>query len=243
MGHSLPAGVSLVMVAWLMSGSCILPSKFVRDWKWENVWLVFSVVSLVIVPWILAFAFVDRLIETYRALSLQQLAIPVLLGAGWGIAQILFGVSVKRLGLGIAYAIIVGLGAVLGTLVPLFVQQRVLAKEHALRLILSGVVVMSLGIFLTAWSGQIKERAAAVHKSPSHRSYLAAIFLAVLCGLMAPMLNYSFAFGQDIAKAAVTFGNQPVHAACAVWPVALAGGLVPNAAYSLWLLVKNRTSG
>jgi len=241
MEHSVPTGVSLVLVAGLMSGTCMLPSKFVRTWKWENVWLVFSMVSLVIIPWILAVAFVERLFETYRALSPQQLAIPILLGAGWGIAQILFGVSVKRLGLGIAYAIIVGLGAVLGTLVPLFVQQRTLAKEHALRLILSGVVVMSIGISLTAWSGQIKERAAGLHENPSHRSYLAATFLAVLCGLMAPMLNYSFAFGQDIAKTAVTLANQPVHAAYAVWPVGLAGGLVPNAAYSLWLLTKNRT--
>jgi L-rhamnose-H+ transport protein len=164
-----------------------------------------------------------------------------LLGAGWGIAQILFGVSVKRLGLGIAYAIIVGLGAVLGMLVPLFVQQRALANEHVLRLILSGVVVMSIGICLTAWSGQIKERAAAIHQSPSHGSYLVAVFLAVTCGLLAPMLNYSFAFGQDIAKTAVVFGNQPVYAAYAVWPVGLAGGLIPNAAYSLWLLAKNRT--
>jgi L-rhamnose-H+ transport protein len=229
------------MIAGVMSGSCMLPSKFVRAWKWENVWLIFSVLSLVIIPWILAVAFVSRLFETYRALALQQLAIPILLGAGWGIAQILFGVSVKRLGLGIAYAIIVGLGAVLGTLVPLFVQQRALANEHALTLILSGVVVMSIGILLTAWSGQIKERAAALHQSPSHGSYFAAIFLAVLCGLMAPMLNYSFAFGQDIAKAAVGFGNQPAHAAYAVWPVALAGGFVPNAAYSLRLLVKNQT--
>jgi L-rhamnose-H+ transport protein len=94
---------------------------------------------------------------------------------------------------------------------------------------------------LTAWSGQIKERATAIHESPPNRSYLAAIFLAVLCGLMAPMLNYSFAFGQDIAKSAVRFGNQPVHAAYAVWPVALAGGLIPNAAYSMRLLARNQT--
>jgi L-rhamnose-H+ transport protein len=229
------------MAAGLMSGTCMLPSKFVRAWKWENMWFVFSVISLVIVPWMLAAAFVDHLFETYRALALQQLAIPILLGAGWGIAQILFGVSVKRLGLGIAYAIIVGLGAILGTLVPFFVQQKAVAKENALALILSGVVVMSIGIFLTAWSGQIKERVATIHQSRSSRSYLAAIFLAVLCGLMAPMLNYSFVFGQDIAKAAVIFGNQPVNAAYAVWPVGLAGGLLPNAAYSLWLLGKNRT--
>jgi len=219
----------------------MLPVKFVRSWKWENVWLVFSILSLVVIPWSLALAFVGRLFETYRALSAHQLAVPMLLGAGWGIAQILFGVSVKRLGLGIAYAIIVGLSAVLGTVVPFFVQQRALAKEHTLELIICGVLIMATGIALTARGGQINERAAAPVRNPVHRSYPLAIFLAVLCGLMAPMLNYSFAFGQDIAKVAVAFGNQPVRAAYAVWPVGLAGGLVPNLFYSAWLLVKNHT--
>jgi L-rhamnose-H+ transport protein len=242
MGRSVLLGVSLVMIAGFMSGCCMLPVKFVRSWKWENVWLVFSILSLVVIPWSLAFAFVGRLFDTYRALSAHQLAVPMLLGAGWGIAQILFGVSVKRLGLGIAYAIIVGLGAVLGTVVPFFVQQRGLAKELTLELILCGVLIMAIGIALTAWGGQINERAAPVRK-PAHRSYPIAIFLAVLCGLMAPMLNYSFAFGQDIAKVAVAFGNQPVRAGYAVWPVGLAGGLVPNLFYSARLLFKNHTWG
>ena len=131
MGRSLLLGVSLVMIAGFMSGCCMVPVKFVRSWKWENVWLVFSILSLVVIPWSLALAFVGRLFATYRALSAHQLAVPMFLGAGWGIAQILFGVSVKRLGLGIAYAIIVGLSAVLGTVVPFFAQQRACKGTHA----------------------------------------------------------------------------------------------------------------
>jgi len=241
MGQPLLAGVALTMAAGLMSGTCMLPLKFVRSWKWENLWLVFSLVSLVIIPWMLAIGLVGSLFETYRTLPFRQLAIPMLFGAGWGVAQILFGISVKRLGLGIAYAVIVGLGAVLGTLVPLFAQQRPTAKEHAIQLIVGGVAVMVIGISLTTWGGQIKERATDISQSASHRAYPAAIFLAVLCGFMAPMLNYSFAFGQGIAQAAVRLGNQPVHSAYAVWPIGLAGGFLPNAAYSLWLLFKNRT--
>ncbi len=241
MGQPLLAGVALTMAAGLMSGTCMLPLKFVRSWKWENLWLVFSLVSLVIIPWMLAIGLVGSLFETYRTLPFRQLAIPMLFGAGWGVAQILFGISVKRLGLGIAYAVIVGLGAVLGTLVPLFAQQRPTAKEHTIQLIVGGVAVMVMGILLTAWGGQIKERATHISQSASHRAYPAAIFLAVLCGFMAPMLNYSFAFGQGIAQAAVRLGNQPVHGAYAVWPIGLAGGFLPNAAYSLWLLFKNRT--
>lgn len=70
MEHSVLLGVSLVMVAGFMSGCCMLPVKFVRSWKWENVWLVFSILSLVVIPESLALAFVGRLFDTYRALIL-----------------------------------------------------------------------------------------------------------------------------------------------------------------------------
>jgi L-rhamnose-H+ transport protein len=235
-------GIALTLVAGLMSGNCMLPMKFSRRWRWENLWLVFSVVSLVILPWALALALVDRLFETYGSLSLIQLAIPFLLGAGWGIAQVLFGISVQRLGLGLAYAIIVGLGAMLGTLVPLFVQHRAQVGSAALAEILSGVAVMIAGIGLSAWGGHCRERGSQedLELKPANR-YFAAVLLAILCGVMAPMLNYSFAFGQDIAHRAVQLGNPELRAAYAVWPIGLAGGFLPNIVYSLYLLRKHRT--
>jgi L-rhamnose-H+ transport protein len=225
-----------------MSGTCMLPLKFVRAWKWENVWLVFSIVSLILIPWALALAFVDNLFGTYGVLSLRQFVVPVLFGAGWGIAQVLFGISVARLGLGLAYAIIVGLGAILGTLVPLFAQHRALANGNALIYVLSGVTLMAFGIFLSTWGGQIREGKRGDSQAVrSGQKYFAAVSLAVLCGLMAPMLNYSFAFGQDIANAATQLGTPAVRAGYAVWPIGLAGGFVPNIAYSIYLLSKQRT--
>ena len=113
------------------------------------------------------------------------------------------------------------------------------------RFIFSGVVIMVGGVFFTGWGGQIRERAsnaaAAVTSVPSRQGYAAAVLLAVVCGIMAPMLNYSFAFGQDIAKEAVRLGVLRSHAGYAVWPIGLAGGFVPNIAYCLYLLWKNGT--
>jgi L-rhamnose-H+ transport protein len=250
MASSLPIGIALALLAGLMSGNCMLPLKFNRRWKYENTWLVFSVVSLVLLPWALALGLVDHIFEAYRSLSWFQIALPFLFGVGWGIAQVLFGISVLRLGLGLAYAIIVGLGALLGTLVPLFVQHRSQVGETAWIEILAGVAVMIAGIALSTRGGQIRERhtieiegrGPKIDSStlPSNK-YLGAVLLAILCGVMAPMLNFSFAFGQDIAHQAVVLGNTELHAAYAVWPVGLAGGFLPNIAYSLYLLQKNRT--
>ncbi len=242
MHESLAAGIALTMVAGLMSGTCMLPLKFVRAWKFENVWLVFSVVSLIVIPWALALELVSNLFGAYESLSLRQFAVPVLFGAGWGIAQVLFGISVARLGLGLAYAIIVGLGALLGTLVPLFVQHRSLADGRPAVFVLSGVIAMVLGIILSTWGGRIREgREPAADEAGRGQNYFAAVLLAVLCGLLAPMLNYSFAFGQDIAKAAIQLGTSAVRAGYAVWPIGLAGGFIPNIAYSVYLLGKRRT--
>src|SRR5882724_1631842 len=244
MHESLAFGIFLTLIAGLMSGNCMLPMKFVRSWKWENVWLVFSVISLLVIPWVLALALVDNLFATYSTLSMRQFVLPILLGAGWGVAQVLFGISVTRLGLGLAYAIIVGLGALLGTLVPLFVQQHELAKGRPMIFVLSGVAVMVLGIIFSTWGGQVRERSKpGILVSQPGQNYFAAVLLAVLCGIMAPMLNYSFAFGQNIAIEAVHLGTPEVRAGYAVWPIGLAGGFIPNIIYSLYLLRKNRSWG
>jgi L-rhamnose-H+ transport protein len=242
MTSSIFVGLALTIVAGAMSGNCMLPSKFLRLWKWENLWLVFSLVSLVALPWGLALLLVDHLGTAYAALTLSKFAAPIAFGAGWGIAQVLFGISVARLGLGVAYSIIVGLGAVLGTLVPLFVEQRKSVSTGALSYLLAGVSLMVLGIALTAWGGHLREKGAR-GDGPlvQRRGYLASVLVAVLCGFLAPMLNYAFAFGQDIARQAVSLGNSPVRAAYAVWPIALAGGFVPNLVYSVYQLARNRS--
>lgn len=241
MNGAMLAGIGLTVIAGAMAGNCMLPMKFARRWRWENIWLVFSILSLLVLPWGLAFALVRHLLQVYRAAPVSIMAAPLLFGAGWGIAQILFGVSVRRLGMGLGYAIIIGLGAVLGTLVPLFAGHGRLLTAGTLAEILGGVALMVAGIALTAWGGQIRERSGSqqpIDSSPQS-GYVAAVLVAVLCGLMAPMLNYAFAFGQGLASNAVLLGNSPIAAAYAVWPIALLGGFVPNVAYCLYLLQRN----
>ena len=242
MPQSLPMGIVLVLLAGLMAGNCMLPIKFNRRWKWENTWFVFSLVSLVVLPWALALSLVNHLFQAYSSLTFSQIVVPVLFGAGWGVAQVLFGISIQRLGLGLAYAIVIGLGTLLGTLVPLFVQHRGQLSRNVLIDILAGIAVMLIGITLSAWAGHKREHSSdGTATIRASGQYFAAVLLAFVCGILAPMLNYSFAFGQDIAHAAVRLGDSEVRAAYAVWPIGLAGGLVPNLGYSMYLLRKNRT--
>ena len=225
-----------------MAGDCMLPLKFSRKWQWENTWLIYSIVALFALPWLLALIMVQHLFQGYQSLSVAQFAIPILFGAGWGVAQVLFGISIQRLGLALVYAVVVGLGTLLGTLVPLFVQHREQMNGALLIPVFGGIVLMLAGITLSAWAGKLREHRADQAASSPARGYNAALAVAVVCGLLAPMLNFSFAFGQEIAFAAIRQGNPAVRAAYAVWPIGLAGGFVPNIAYSVYLLRRNRTA-
>ncbi len=112
-------------------------------------------------------------------------------------------------------------------------------------MILLGLVIMLIGIGSASWAGSLREKHTGAKAIVPGRSanYGASVLLAVVCGLMAPMLNYSLAFGQSIADEAVRQGASVASASYAVWPVGLAGGLIPNVAYSIYLLGRNHTWG
>jgi L-rhamnose-H+ transport protein len=237
-------GLGLTMAAGLMSGNCMLPAKFVRRWAWENMWFVFTLVSLVAAPAILTFATVNGVGTLYASLTPGQVALPFLFGFGWGIAQVLFGLSIARLGLALGYAVIIGLGALLGTLVPIVFQRLDVLGTQKGALILAGVAVMVCGIAVAGRAGRMRELGSQPKQpgsGPATSAYGGALLLAILCGLMAPMINFSLAFGQQVAQEAIRRGTSPTNAAYAVWPIGLVGGLIPNLAYSIYLLNRNRT--
>lgn len=242
MSTSLWIGLGLSLVAGLMAGNCMLPSKFVKRWQWENMWFLFTLASLVVIPGLLTAMTVNGVAGLYTNIPLRDYARPFLFGFGWGIAQVLFGLSIARLGMALGYAVIVGLGALLGTLAPIVFQRPGVLATGKGALILCGVAVMVSGIAISGKAGRMREHGAQAGMSPTSGSaYVTALLLAILCGVMAPMLNFSLAFGQEIATEAVRRGTAAVNAAYAVWPVALLGGLFPNLGYSLYLLSKNHT--
>jgi len=52
---------------------------------WENTWLTFSLVSLVVLPWTRAQVFVNHLFQAYDSLTAPEFAVSVLFGTGWAL--------------------------------------------------------------------------------------------------------------------------------------------------------------
>jgi L-rhamnose-H+ transport protein len=236
-------GILLALLGGICVGNCMLPLKRIRTWPWECTWLVFSLVSLVVVPWLIAALVIPGWPGLYLSLAPAVWLPSFLLGFGWGIAQVLFGISVVRLGMSLAFTIIIGLGTIFGTLVPLVALHRSQLFSSSSGILITGCALMIFGVVLSGIAGKQREQHAASPASASKAdtAYLAGLGIAILSGVLSSMLNLSLAFGEPIAQAAVHGGAAASNAAFAVWPVALMGGLIPNLAYTLWLLFRNRS--
>jgi L-rhamnose-H+ transport protein len=217
----------------------MLPMTLLRHWQWENSWLVFSLVALLIVPWSLALFLIPELLAIYLSMPAVRFVEPVLCGVGWGLAQVLFGLTIARLGLALGYGIVMGFVSVLGTLIPLAAQERTRYESNPL--IFWGVGAMALGIAASGWAGRLRERACRAQQDRRSIAYGPALTLAVTCGLLSPMLNYAFVFSEPIRSATLQRGTSAAIAGYAIWPIVLTAGFLPNVAYSVYLLRKNQT--
>ena len=234
----------VVVVGGIMEGSFALPMRFARHWAWENIWMAYSLIGLIVIPWVAASVSVPALVDVYKSVPLRILEVTALFGLGWGIANVLFGVAVPIVGMALSFAIIVGMSAALGSLIPLILSDPGRLFKPAGWMIIAGVVLTTLGVALLGVAGRAREKAqadAGRSLNRSRRSMTFGLALCILGGLLAPMLNFSFAFGSQIIRQAVAQGAKPANAVDAVWAIALAGGFLSNGGYCAIRLSGNRT--
>jgi L-rhamnose-H+ transport protein len=238
-------GLVLTFLAGSMAGANLLPLKWIRTWKWENFWFVYSIVSLTIVPFSLAFLLLPHLATVYASTPLSTLFKPLLYGFLWGIAQLGAGICVDKIGLALTSSILNGLCATFGSLTPLVVQHSEMLSQLSGRLLLVGIAVMLIGIVLCGWAGLKREQTQtrSANSARAGMTYFLIMILVVVSGLLAALLNIALAFGGTIVKLAEAQGAAATWAVFAVWPIALTGGLIVNLGYSSVLLARNKTWG
>src|SRR2546428_14003935 len=97
-------GLGLVLLAGVLNGSFAAPTKFASRWKWENIWMVWSVVALFLAPWVLVFGTISAPFSFYRNGGIGILLFIFCFGAGYGLSQIPFRLVLAGVGLSLGFS-------------------------------------------------------------------------------------------------------------------------------------------
>lgn len=243
---AITTGIILVLFGAFASGSFGLMLKYCQSWKWEHIWLVYSLIGMLIVPLGMGYATVVGLQDILNSADKRNLGLVFLFGLGWGVGAVLYGVALKAVGLALSFAVVMGLTAAIGSLAPLVLLHA--SEVPTLRgcVIIAGVLLMVGGVAVAAWAGHLKEvslgRAPGVAtERRSREGFRWGLSVAVLSGILSPMLNLSFAFGDPLILQAIQRGTDPVFAANVVWVVALGAGVLVNATYCCYLISRENS--
>lgn len=235
-------GILFIVLGGLMQGTYFLPMKYARPWSWENIWSLYAVLALVIMPAALAAVTVPRLGHVFTMAPARDLAVVFLYGAGWGIGSVLSGVGVDYLGLALGVAVLIGIAAALGSLVPLIVlTPQLIFKTKGLMVGLS-VTTLLAGVTLVGIAGKKRDASRPTAQEPGQpRSFVTGMIICVVSGIFSGLLNLAFSFSEALAHTAKEFGAGEGGAQAFVWMVALAGGFIANGIYTFFLLSRNGT--
>jgi len=237
-------GMSIIFISGLFNGSFAWPMKHARGWKWENLWLFFTFLALVVLPLALTITFVPHLRELYATAPLKELLPALIFGFLWGIAQATFGIGIEAVGMALAIAVVVGLTGFLGSLIPMLVLNpgELFHPRGIALMICLPILILAMVLYGMAGLRREKEQGSQNNQPTKPKmSFAVGLGICVFTGVFGALLNFGFAFSGPLQARCVQLGAKPVFATWAVWLLVLTAGFIPNLLYCGYLLFRNRT--
>ncbi len=228
-------GVVYHWLGGLASGSFYVPYRGVKRWAWETYWLAGGFFSWIIAPWVLGLLLTKDLPAVLSEAPKAALFWSFFFGLLWGVGGLTFGLTMRYLGLSLGMAVVLGLCAAFGTLMPPifrgeFVSQVVGTTSG--RVILFGIFVCLAGIAAASLAGISKDRVMSPEQQKTaikEFNLKKGVGVAVLSGVMSACFAYGLAAGDPVKALTMKHGTPVLWQGLPVLVVVLIGGFVPVA--------------
>ena len=240
-------GVFLHWLGGLASGSFYVPYRGVKHWAWETFWLAGGIFSWIIAPWLLGLLITKDLGAVLSESPKITLFWTFFFGLLWGIGGLTFGLTMRYLGLSLGMAVVLGLCAAFGTLMPPIFRGEFMTQvlgTNSGRVILLGIVVCLVGIALAGLAGVYKERTMSPEQQKAainEFNLKKGVAVATLSGVMSACFAYGLAAGDPIKSLTLRHGTPVLWQGLPVLVVILIGGFTTNFIWCVILNIRNKT--
>lgn len=234
-------GVLLAIFAGLMLGLYALPEKFTKDFKYENTWSLFFLLTMFVVPIIASITLINGFGDIFRNMPTDIWIKMGLTSFLWGIGVMMWSKAINHIGLSLGFSLFIGTIILVGSLLP-YIEEG-LPNTNVLTTILIGLAVVLVGVFANGKAGLIREKdeVNSSEKQEGKGSMVTGILIAVIGGLLATGFSYANAAGRPyLHEASQAAGNAEwVTAVAVMFPIFISGGIVMTA-YFLWQLSQKK---
>ena len=239
-------GLIIIAVGSMGQSSSYVPINKIKEWSWENFWLMQGVFAWLLFP-VLGAVMANNpsaLIGIYTAnatASWQAIGYGIL----WGVGGLTFGLSMRFLGIALGQSVALGTCAAFGTIIPAMLTGTDLFSPKGLVLLLAVAVTLA-GIALVGYAGSLRsknmseeERKKAIKDFALKKGLLIALF----AGVMSACFNLGLSAGAPVKEASIAAGAKGLFAQNPVTLLVTIGGFMTNLVYCLYMNRKNKTGG
>lgn len=239
-------GLIIIAIGSMGQSSSYVPINKVKDWSWENFWLVQGVFAWLVFP-VLGALLANSAPELMQIYGANAGAVWQSVGYGvlWGIGGLTFGLSMRYLGIALGQSVALGTCAAFGTLIPAVIAGEDLFSPKGLVLLLA-VAVTLVGIALVGYAGSLRsknmseeERKKAIKDFALKKGLLIALF----AGVMSACFSLGLSAGIPVKEASIAMGAKEIFAQNPVTLLVTIGGFFTNLVYCLYMNAKNKTGG
>ena len=240
-------GIVWAIFAGLMLGLYALPEKFTKDFKFENTWGLFFMLTMFLVPIVASLGLIKGFGEVFGGVSTDILLKMAVASFLWGTGVMMWGKAINHIGLSLGFSLFIGTVILIGSILPFIVDG--VPESKIFMTIMAGIAVVLLGVIANGKAGLIREADEAAAKAANDEqstqgSMLTGILIAVIGGVLATGFSYANAVGRpSLHEAAQAAGNADwVTAVVVMFPIFISGGVV-MALYFGWQLSQKKTWG
>lgn len=242
-------GMAWILLASFFLGTFALPSKYIRNYAWENTWGAFFLIGMLVVPVGFAAVAMKGLGSLYAQVPGGTLAGVMALGFLWGCGFCMWGHGLAMLGLSLGYALTMGTMALCGSMLPFFLGHADRAGTKGGMVVIAGILVCIVGVAINGVAGMKRERAVQAQAAAGavKKNVLAGVIVCILAGLFSSCCNIAYHVGGSLGQiddmAVKTFGNPPWMGGLAVWTLIFLGGLISSFGFCVIQLTRRKSWG
>ena len=113
-------GIIWALVAGLMLGLYALPGKFTKDFKEENTWGLFFMLTMFAVPLLATATLLKGTGQIYADPAVKAvLPVMIISSVLWGIGVMMWGKAIHHIGLSLGFSLFIGTVIFVGSVLPI----------------------------------------------------------------------------------------------------------------------------